>query len=66
MNPMPQTTVSIVKGTDPDRMVEQAVDHLGGVKFLIRAGSTVVIKPNAGHEAGPETSVNTSPRSWQP
>ena len=58
---MQTSIVSIVKGTDADRMVEQAVDHLGGVKSLIRRGSTVVIKPNAGHEGAPETSVNTSP-----
>ena len=58
---MEKSIVSIVKGTDADRMVEQAVDHLGGVKSLIGSGSTVVIKPNAGHEGAPETSVNTSP-----
>ena len=58
---MPTSTVSIVKGTDADCMVEQAVDHLGGIESLIRRGSTVVIKPNAGHAAAPETSVNTSP-----
>jgi len=61
VNSMQKSIVSIVKGTDADRMVEQAVDHLGGVKSLIRPGSTVVIKPNAGHEGAPETSVNTSP-----
>ncbi len=48
---MDKSIVSIVKGLDADRMVEQAVDHLGGVKSIIQAGSTVVIKPNAGHEA---------------
>jgi len=58
---MDKSIVSIVKGTDPDRMVAQAVDHLGGVRSLIRPGSTVVIKPNAGHEGAPESSVNTSP-----
>ncbi len=58
---MQKSIVSIVKGIDADQMVAQAVDHLGGVKSIIQAGSTVVIKPNAGHEAGPETSVNTSP-----
>ena len=45
--------VSIVKGQDAEAMVEQAVDHLGGVKSLIRPGSTVVVKPNAGHEGAP-------------
>ncbi len=58
---MEKSIVSIVKGLDADRMVEQAVAHLGGIASIIEAGSTVVIKPNAGHEAGPETSVNTSP-----
>ena len=58
---MAKSIVSIVKGTDPEAMVEQAVDHLGGISSLIRPGSTVVVKPNAGHEAPPDSSVNTSP-----
>ena len=58
---MDKSIVSIVKGRDAEAMVERAVDHLGGVKSLIRPGSTVVIKPNAGHEGGPKSSVNTSP-----
>jgi uncharacterized protein (DUF362 family) len=58
---MEKSIVSIVRGTDPEAMVEQAVDHLGGIRSLIRPGSTVVVKPNAGHEAPPESSVNTSP-----
>jgi uncharacterized protein (DUF362 family) len=58
---MERSIVSIVKGGDTQTMVKQAVDHLGGVKSLIRPGSTVVIKPNAGHEGAPESSVNTSP-----
>jgi uncharacterized protein (DUF362 family) len=58
---MPKSIVSIVKGTDADKMVEDALDHLGGVKSLIKKGSTVVVKPNAGHVGGPETGINTSP-----
>ena len=58
---MEKSIVSIVKGLDPEEMVEQALDHLGGVKSLIRPGSTVVVKPNAGHEGAPASSVNTSP-----
>jgi uncharacterized protein (DUF362 family) len=58
---MAKSIVSIVKGSDAEAMVEQALDLLGGVAPLIKRGSTVVVKPNAGHEAGPETSVNTSP-----
>jgi uncharacterized protein (DUF362 family) len=58
---MAKSIVSIIKGTDAAVMVEQAVDYLGGIASIIRPGSTVVVKPNAGHEAPPESSVNTSP-----
>ena len=58
---MGQSIVSIVKGTDPEKMVKEVLDLLGGIQSLIKPRSTVVLKPNAGHEAGPETSVNTNP-----
>ncbi|MFH1952451.1 MAG: DUF362 domain-containing protein [Pseudomonadota bacterium] len=58
---MSKSIVSIVKGSDPVAMVEEALEHLGGVKSLIKRKSTVVLKPNAGHLGPPETSVNTSP-----
>lgn len=58
---MKKSIVSIVKGQDIEKMVEESLSLLGGVKNLIRKGSTVVIKPNAGHLGGPETSVNTNP-----
>jgi uncharacterized protein (DUF362 family) len=58
---MEKSIVSIVKGDDAETMVQQAVAHLGGIDSIIRPGSTVVVKPNAGHEGAPETSVNTNP-----
>ena len=58
---MEKSVVSIVKGTELDEMVEKALAHFGGVKAIIKANSTVVVKPNAGHMGGPDTSVNTSP-----
>lgn len=58
---MSKSIVSIVKGTDAEKMVEQALDHLGGVTSLIKEGSTVVLKPNAGHPGAPESAINTSP-----
>jgi len=58
---MPKSIVSIVKGTHVETMVEQALDHLGGVKSLIKRGSTVIVKPNAGHMGKPDSSVNTNP-----
>jgi len=56
-----KSIVSIVKGSNPDELVESAVGHLGGIGAIIKSGSTVVIKPNAGHYGGPESSVNTNP-----
>jgi uncharacterized protein (DUF362 family) len=58
---MRKSVVSIVKGDDVERLVEESLSHLGGVGALIRPGSVVVVKPNAGHDFPPETSVNTSP-----
>jgi len=58
---MSKSIVSIVKGTDVEKMVAEAFSLLGGINTLIKPNSTVVIKPNAGHELPPETSVNTSP-----
>jgi uncharacterized protein (DUF362 family) len=61
MSTQQKSVVSIVKGTDASSMVEEALSLLGGVTSLIKPGSTVVVKPNAGHPHPPETSVNTSP-----
>jgi len=58
---MTKSTVSIVKGSDAQEMVDRAFSLLGGVEALIKPGSVVVIKPNAGHPSAPETSVNTNP-----
>ena len=58
---MRKSIVSIVKGTDAQTMVDEALALLGGVESFIKPGSVVVIKPNAGHPAPPETSINTSP-----
>lgn len=58
---MPKSTVSIVKGTDAEKMVEEALSLLGGVTSLIKPGSTVVVKPNAIGGLPPERGANTSP-----
>ena len=58
---MDRSIVSIVKGADAERMVEETLEHLGGVGALFEPGATVVIKPNAGHAYPPESAVNTSP-----
>ncbi len=58
---MNQSIVSISKGTDVEKMVEEVLGPFGGIKSLVRTGSTVVLKPNAGHVAPAESSVNTNP-----
>ncbi len=58
---MAKSVVSIVKGKNPDKMVEESLELLGGVTAVIKPNSRVIIKPNVGHPFPPETSVCTSP-----
>ncbi len=58
---MAKSVVSIVKGTDAEKMVEEALSYLGGVNSLIKPNSVVVVKPNAGHPVPHEDSGCTSP-----
>jgi len=58
---MKKSIVSIAKGNDVEKMVHEVLEPMGGVDFLIKSKSTVVLKPNAGHVAPPESSVNTNP-----
>ena len=58
---MPKSLVAIAKDPDPEKMVAEVFALLGGVENLVKPRSTVVLKPNAGHPAKAETSVNTSP-----
>ncbi|MCK8060618.1 MULTISPECIES: DUF362 domain-containing protein [unclassified Fusibacter] len=56
-----KSQVAIAKATTAQEMVKTALDLLGGVEKCIPSGMTIVLKPNAGHEGGPETAINTSP-----
>ena len=56
-----KSLVALVKGTDIQENVTKVFDLMGGVENVIRKGSTVVLKPNAGHAEPPETSVCTNP-----
>ncbi len=58
---MRKSIVSIAKGVDVEKILFEVLAPLGGIESLIKKGSTVVIKPNAGHVAPRETSVNTNP-----
>ncbi|HUW64349.1 MAG TPA: DUF362 domain-containing protein [Spirochaetia bacterium] len=61
MKSVPKSVVAIARDDDVQDMVSEVFSLLGGVLQMIRPGSTVVLKPNAGHRGGPESSVNTSP-----
>jgi uncharacterized protein (DUF362 family) len=58
---MEKSVVAISKEADVEKMVADVLGLLGGTENLIRPRSTIVLKPNAGHPAAAETSVNTSP-----
>jgi uncharacterized protein (DUF362 family) len=59
---MAKSIVSIAKGTDVEKMLHELLSPLGGIRSLIKPKSTVILKPNAGHVASAETSVNTNPK----
>ncbi len=56
-----KTIVALSKEPGIQESVSKVFDLLGGVTNMIEKGSTVVLKPNAGHANGPETSVCTNP-----
>ncbi|MBF0195274.1 MAG: DUF362 domain-containing protein [Magnetococcales bacterium] len=53
--------MAIVRGSNVDSMVKQAVDKLGGVSRFIKKGDTVLLKPNVGWDRMPEQGANTGP-----
>jgi len=50
-----------VKGGKPDAMFDKGIQALGGMKSFIKAGQTVVVKPNIGWDVSPERAANTNP-----
>ena len=56
-----KSKVALIKGDDIQTNVTKVFDLLGGVENLIKPGSVVMLKPNAGHAEPPETSVCTNP-----
>lgn len=56
-----KSLVALAKEPTIQGSVTKVFDLMGGVSSLIEAGDTVVIKPNIGHAAPPETAVCTNP-----
>ena len=53
--------LAIVRGSNVDDMVAQAVDKLGGIGRFIKKGDRVLLKPNVGWDRVPQQAANTSP-----
>jgi uncharacterized protein (DUF362 family) len=50
-----------IKGGEPDRMFDRAIQSLGGMKAFVKPNQTVVVKPNIGWDVAPERAGNTNP-----
>jgi uncharacterized protein (DUF362 family) len=51
----------IANGHDHSKLVESAINELGGIKRFINSNDVVLIKPNIGWDRVPEQAANTNP-----
>jgi len=51
----------IIQGSDYSRLVNEAINALGGIKRFINSNDVVLIKPNIGWDRLPEQAANTNP-----
>jgi len=51
-----------VMGGEPEDMYAKGIAELGGIKNFVKAGQTVVVKPNIGWDRAPEYGANTNPK----
>lgn len=58
-----KSKVALAKSENVQENVTRVFDLLGGVSNMIEKGSTVVLKPNAGHAAPAEYAVCTNPET---
>jgi len=53
--------LAVVKGASVDKIVQTAIDAIGGIRRFISKDDIVVIKPNIGWDRKPEFAANTNP-----
>ena len=53
--------MAVIQGDDPRRLVERALEELGGVRRFVARGDVVVIKPNVAWDRVPQQAANTNP-----
>jgi len=51
----------VVNGTDPDQLIERGLQAMGGIGRFVKAGQTVVIKPNFSVPRTPDQAATTNP-----
>ena len=51
-----------IKGGEPDKMFEKAMEAMGGMSKYVKPGQKVVVKPNIGWDVVPEKAANTNPK----
>ena len=54
--------LAVVRGTNVDHMVREAIAKLGGIGHFIAKGDKVLLKPNVGWDRQPEQAANTNPQ----
>ena len=61
-NPLVPYDLIALMGGEPEVMFEKGIAELGGMKNFVKAGQTVVVKPNIGWDRTPELAANTNPK----
>jgi uncharacterized protein (DUF362 family) len=51
-----------IKGGEPDKMFDRAMEAMGGMRKYVKPGQKVVVKPNIGWDVVPEKAANTNPK----
>ena len=55
------STIALAEGKDHAAITRAALEAMGGMKRFVKAGDTVVVKPNMGWDRRPEQGANTNP-----
>ena len=55
------SVVAVSEGKDYAQLTKNVIDALGGIKRFVKAGDTVVVKPNMGWDRKPEFAATTHP-----
>jgi len=53
--------MAVIQGDNPEQLVRQAIEELGGMRRFIQRADIVVVKPNIGWDRTPEQAANTNP-----